>query len=125
MLLSPVGVIVITVCFFAFNGLVHGKFIHYILELLLFALWLIYAIGSNDKVLNNSMVRYLSAISMEIYLSHMFIYRIVERVHLENFISQNNLLYIVTSLLTIAGVIGFSHIMKYYVLQPIVKRFER
>ena len=62
---------------------------------------------------------------MEIYLSHMLVYRAVERLHLENFITQHDPLYIVTSLLTIAGVICFAHVMKYKVLQLVVKRVER
>lgn len=112
--LSAAGVVVLTVCYFAFNEVVHGNFVHYALELLLFSLWLAYAIGSKDKVLNNCVARYLSAISMEIYLSHMLVYRVVEKIHLENYISHNNTLYIVTSLLTIVGVICFAHVAKYY-----------
>lgn len=56
---------------------------------------------------------------MEIYLSHMLIYRVIEKVHLEKYISQNDILYIVTSILTICGVICFAHIMKYYVMNKV------
>lgn len=122
--LSAAGAVVLTVCYFAFSGSVRGRFMHYTLELLLFSLWLAYAVGSKDKVLNNRVARYLSKISMEIYLSHMLVYRAVEKVHLENYISQENLHYTVTSLLTIIGVICFAHVMKFYVVQPVVKRIE-
>ena len=123
--LSAAGTIVLTVCYFAFSGAVHDRFIGYVLELALFALWLAYAVGSKDRFLNNRVAKYLSAISMEIYLSHMLVYRVVERLHLENHISRNDALYIVTSLLTIAGVICFAHVTKYYVVQPVVKRIEK
>ena len=55
----------------------------------------------------------------------MLVYRAVEKLHIESRITQHDLLYIVTSLLTIAGVICFAHVVKYKVLQPVVKRFER
>lgn len=123
--LCAVVTIAVTVGFFVTRGMSRVPFVMYLTELLIFTVWLVYAIGSKDKVLNNRLVRYLSDISMEIYLSHMFVYRVVERVHLENYISQNNLLYTVTSLLTIAGVICFAHVAKYYVVQPVVKRFAK
>ncbi len=49
----------------------------------------------------------------------MLIYRVIEKVHLEKYISQNDILYIVTSILTICGVICFAHIMKYYVMNKV------
>ncbi len=103
----------------------HDAFVNYLLELALFFAWLAYAVGSKDKVLNNCVAKYLSGISMEIYLSHMLVYRAVEKLHIESRITQHDLLYIVTSLLTIAGVICFAHVVKYKVLQPVVKRLER
>ncbi|MEE1277186.1 MAG: acyltransferase [Fibrobacteraceae bacterium] len=45
----------------------------------LFPLWIVYAISCKHTVLNSKIVTYLSSISFEIYLSHMFIYRIIER----------------------------------------------
>ena len=122
---SAAGAVVLTVCYFAFSGTVHDRFIRYLLELALFALWLAYAVGSKDRFLNNRVAKYLSAISMEIYLSHMLVYRVLERAHLESCISQNDALYTVTSLLTIAGVVCFAHVTKYYVVQPLVNRIEK
>lgn len=123
-MLCTVVTIAATFGFFATYGMSRVPFVMYVTELLLFTLWLVYAIGSKDVVLNNRLVKYLSAISMEIYLSHMFVYRVIEKAHLENYISQNNLLYIVTALLTIIGVTCFAHIAKYYVVQPFLKRLE-
>lgn len=122
--LSYIITIALTVCIFAFRENVDTPFLRYISELLLFALWLSYAIGSSDIVLNNKIVRYLSSISMEIYLAHMVIYRAVEKVHLENYIMQYDILYIVTALLTIVGVICFAHVMKFYVINRIIDKIE-
>ena len=97
----------------------------YTAELLVFTLWLVYAIGSADFMLNNRIVRYLSGISMEVYLAHMVVFRAVEKAHFESYIGQGDALYIATSLLTIIGVVCFAHVMKYYVLKPVVKRIEK
>lgn len=121
-IVSAIVTIVLTVAYLAFRHLIPGGFIHYVAELTLFSLWLLYAIGSKDVVFNNIVVKYLSGISMEIYLCHMVMYRVVERVHIENVITNINLLYVTTSLLTILGAICFAHIVKYYVVEKIMAR---
>lgn len=83
------------------------------------AIWLIYAIGTEGKVLNNLFTRYLSGISMEVYLCHMMCFRAVEMAHLEKYIGQVDVLYVVTCLCTILIAILFSHVVKYYVLPKV------
>lgn len=114
----PTITIIITIGFFILKSLYTSKTL-YIAELILFSSWIIYATSSSNKFLTNKVLNYLSNISMEIYLSHMIIFRIIEKIHLEQYIPQRDLLYIVTSLLTLLGVICFSHIMKYYVINRI------
>lgn len=121
-ILCAIVTILLTICYFAFKHLFSAN-LGYIAELCLFALWILFAIGTNTKLLSNRVLKYLSNISMEIYLSHMLIYRVIEKVHLENYISQNDILYIVTSILTICGVICFAHIMKYYVMNKVEAKF--
>lgn len=111
-----------TVTYFTFP--VNG-FLHYMVELILFAFWLFYAIGSKDILLNNYLVHYLSSISMEIYLAHMMIFRIVEKLHIEKLISQPNLYYVSMCILVIGGVIIFAHVMKFHILTKIVKWMEK
>ena len=139
--LSCALTIALTVCFFVFRKDIPCGIMSYTAELLVFTLWLVYAIGSADLlvftlwlvyaigsadfVLNNRIVRYLSGISMEVYLAHMVVFRVVEKVRLENYIGQGDALYIATSLLTIIGVVCFAHVMKYYVFKPVVKRIEK
>ena len=91
----------------------------------MFVAWLLYAIGAKNAFLNNRVARYISNISMEIYLAHMVIFRVIEKVHIERFISQPDMNYIVTCIIVLGGVICFSHIMKYSVLQRVVNWIEK
>lgn len=75
-----------------------------------------YAIGSKDIVLNNKVAKYLSGISMEIYLCHMMFFRVASMLHLDKFIHNNDMLYVATCFATLFGAICFSHVVKYYVL---------
>lgn len=83
-------------------------------NLLVFASWLMFAIGSNTWILRNGGAKYLSGISMEIYLCHMMFYRVASMLHLERFIHQQDMLYVLTCIGTLIGAICFSHVMKYY-----------
>lgn len=83
-----------------------------------------YAIGSKDVVLNNRVAKYLSGISMEIYLCHMMFYRVASMMHLDKFIGQSDVLYIVTCIVTLIGAICFSHIVKFYVFPFVGDKYE-
>ena len=96
---------------------INGLFI--LPDLLVFAAWLMYAIGSKDIVLNNKVAKYLSGISMEIYLCHMMFFRVASMLHLDKFIHNNDLLYVATCIATLIGAICFSHVIKYYVFKRI------
>lgn len=86
------------------------------------AIWLMYAIGTEGKVLNNRFTKYLSGISMEVYLCHMMCYRAVEILHLERYISNADILYWLTCILTLAVAIIFSHVVKYKIL-PLIEPY--
>ena len=92
-------------------------------ELIIFSAWLIYAIGTKDVVLNNRVVKYLSGISMEIYLCHMMCFRVASMLHFEKFIHQQDILYVLTCITTLAGAICFSHVVKYYVFPYAKKKY--
>ena len=108
--------IVLTIVFFAFPEIRKGEFRSLVAELLLFGSWLIYALGSKDLFLNNRVVRFISGISMEVYLCHMVMFRVVERIHLERFIADCDVLYILTCCLVIMGAMVFSWFMKKYII---------
>lgn len=99
-----------------------GQYLFIIPDLLLFSAWLMYAVGSKDKVLNNRFTVYISKISLEIYLCHMMFYRVVERMHLENLISDEDVLYIVSFIATLAGAVIFSHIIKFVVFPKTIDK---
>lgn len=88
-------------------------------SVVVFTAWLVYAIGANDRALSNRLTAYLSGISMEIYLCHMMFYRVVERLHLELLVANRDMLYVLTVLLTLAGAIVFSHVVKKFFAIPI------
>lgn len=93
-------------------------------DLVVFAAWLMYAIGSKDVVLNNRMAKYLSGISMEIYLCHMMFYRVASMLHLDRFVHQCDVLYMVTCAVTLIGAICFSHIIKYFIFPFVGNKYE-
>ncbi len=119
-----VSVVAVTILFFATRRMVSPKIAGFLLELGMFTVWFTYAIGSCECVLNNRLVRYLSGISMEIYLCHMLFFRVVEKIHLEKLIDDVNALYVVTYIFTLGGAILFSHLVKYYALQPLMRRIN-
>lgn len=86
---------------------------------ILFSLWVIYAIGCDDRILQNRFTKYISGISMEIYLCHMVIFRVIERVHLEKYIGNAEILYVLTCLLTIVGAIAFAHVVKFWLFPKV------
>lgn len=48
-------------------------------SVVLFGLWLSYAIGVLSKIMNNKVWHYFGGISMEMYLAHMIVFRVIEK----------------------------------------------
>ena len=63
-------------------------------------------------VLENRVTKFFSGVSMEIYLSHMVIFRVVEKLKLNRILGNSWLQYIVTSVLVIAGATVFAVVMQ-------------
>ena len=63
-------------------------------------------------VLENEVTKFFSGISMEIYLSHMVILRVVEKLKLNRILGNGWLQYVVTSVLVIAGATVFAVVMQ-------------
>ena len=76
---------------------------------------LIYAIGDKKTtgILRNTVTKFISGISMEIYLCHMVIYRIVEKFHLLYMFENEILSYIFAVILVITGAILFSLVVRW------------
>ncbi len=69
---------------------------------------LIYAISSRSKFFGNRFTAFISNISMEIYLSHMIVYRILEKLKITQIFDQDILSYIFTAAITIVGTVILS-----------------
>ena len=67
---------------------------------------------SSGGVPENRVTMFFSGISMEIYLSHMVIFRVVEKLKLNRIIGNGWLQYVVTSVLVIAGATVFAVAMQ-------------
>ena len=73
---------------------------------------LCYSISYNSKLLNNKITNFIGNISFEIYLCHMLIFRLIEKMKITNLFGNNWISYITTSLLVIIGSIVFSMAFK-------------
>ena len=80
-----------------------------IIYVVMFSLFLIYAVASfKEGILSNTIVKFISSISMEVYLSHMLIFRILEKIHFLHIFESNFLSYFVVATITLCGAIVFS-----------------
>lgn len=86
--------------------------------LLVSVCWLSYAIicgGAENHLLENKFTNFISGISMEIYLSHMVIFRIVEKLHLNRMIGNGWVQYLVTVGTVLLGTILFAALMQKWI----------
>ena len=86
-------------------------------NLVMYALWIICAVaesfGNRDyTLLNNMVMKFISNISMEMYLCHMMMFRVVGFLHLDKFVTNNDALYILYSGLVIGSAAAFSLLWK-------------
>lgn len=73
-----------------------------------FALILIGAISERNVVLSNKFVDRVSDISLELYLSHVFIFRVIQKLGIMNMIQHPTISYVVAVLLTFACSVVFT-----------------
>ena len=99
--------------------------VYYMLEgntggcLLISVCWLSYAVicaeggpAQKSYLLENRITNFISGISMEIYLSHMVIFRIVEKLQINRIIGNGWIQYIFTAVLVLLGTVLFSIVMQ-------------
>ena len=99
---------------------------HTIVILMLCALALSYAISGRSLVLDNVVTKFLGGISMEIYLSHMLVFRIIEKLRWTRPLNSELLSYFVVVILTVVGAIIFSLLIKkcLYQIERIVSKLK-
>lgn len=100
--------LIATVSYFAVGG--------YTLMMLFFCVAaLIYTLGCRTGgVLVNPVAKFLGGISFEIYLCHMVIYRVLEKLHLVHLFENGLLAYIFTAIAVICGSVVFSVCAKWF-----------
>ena len=75
---------------------------------------LIYTLGCKGGVLVNPVAKFLGGICFEIYLCHMVIYRVLEKLHLVHLFENGILAYIFTAIAVICGSTVFSVCAKWF-----------
>lgn len=93
------------VCYYVIGG-------NTVTNLLVSGSLLMYAIIRQGGVLENRVTKFFSGISMEIYLSHMVIFRVVEKLKLNRLWGNGWLQYIATCIMVIAGTTVFAIVMQ-------------
>lgn len=73
-----------------------------IIILLVSALAVVFALGKGGVIFNNKLNHFISGISLEMYLSHMVIFRIVEKLHLTTLFDNDILQYVFTCIIVIS-----------------------
>ena len=82
-------------------------------NLILFLPWLMYAIGvKRSKILSNKVMKYLSGISLELYLAQMFIFRIIEKINSLYLAGHGWVSFLLVWVAVVVGLIVFIEIWK-------------
>lgn len=64
--------------------------------LILYSAMVCAVLGEQNKWLSNRLTKFISEISMEMYLAHMVVFRVVEKLHIENVCHNAILRYVIT-----------------------------
>lgn len=89
-----------------------NKYMFDIMMILIYASIICYAITNNSKILDNKVVNYISNISLEIYLSHMLVFRIMEKINLEHVFGNGYISYIISCGMCLIGTIVIAKIFE-------------
>ncbi len=85
-----------------------------IAQVILFSISFIsYAISYDRSLLNNKVTKFIGDIGLEIYLSHMFIFRVLEKVNVINVIPNDYASYIITFIMVLMGTIVLAKLFQF------------
>ncbi len=96
--------------FILFILLKTNKYTLIIPVLLLSCISISYAISFDSKALNNKLTAFIGTISLEIYLSHMLVFRVLEKIKLTAVINNDYLSYLLIIVLVLIGTIIFAQL---------------
>lgn len=113
---------IITILFYFTPDKLYAYNLIFLKSILLYSIWLSYSIGVNSYFLNNKITKYFSSISLEMYLSHMLIFRVVEKINLLYVFGNGWFQFGFVFLLTILGLIIFIKI--FYVFEKKLIRYK-
>ena len=80
--------------------------------LIMFSALVCYAISVKSVILANPVTKFMSYISFEVYLSHMFIFRVVQKLGITKLFANQVVSYIFVAIIVLALSVAFSFIMK-------------
>ncbi len=96
-----------------------------LIMLLINATALVLAISTNGKgILNNKFTGFIGGISFEIYLCHMFVYRICEKLHLLSLLANEYWNYCICLLVVLIGAIVFAYVGQIFI-NKVMKMFAK
>lgn len=94
--------LVLTVGYYITPDVINSINIVVIKTMLLYTGWASLALGYDNRLMNNKFTNYISDLSMEMYLSHMVVFRIVEKIGITERIESPIVRYMITYLLLVA-----------------------
>lgn len=115
--------VAMSVCYYLIPSTLFGLDVSVLRALLLFMPWLMYAISIDSPVLSNPVTKFVSGISMEIYLAHMVAFRITEKLGLCYLFGTGLLSYLITVLVTL-GILIFAILLYKQLLWLITKKWH-
>ncbi len=122
--ITAVKLIALTI--FVITTLIYYNFSNdLIIRLILNCSLVVFAINMvGHNILNNHFTRLVGKLSFEIYLCHMLIYRVVEKVHLKRPVSSELINYFIVVFIVFAGAMAFAFISQ-NVLNRVFSFIER
>lgn len=106
------GCVVLDVIWHFIPGSIFGIDIWMLKNLVLYLPWLMYAISVKSSILSNKAMKYLSRISLELYLAHMVIFRIVEKAKCLYLFGHGWISFFVVWIAVVVGLIVFIEVWK-------------
>ncbi len=101
--------VALTILYYIFFNTAKQGIPEYFMLLLIFGLWTAYAVGIEKSViLNNPVTKLLSGVSMEIYLCHMAVYRLLEKLDILYIFGYGVPSFIFTFIIVFVGAVALS-----------------
>ena len=100
--ISLCAVLVLTVGYYSTPNAIDSIDIVVVKTLLLYTGWLGLSLGYDNRLMNNKFTNYISNLSMEMYLSHMVVFRIIEKTGITGQNENSIVRYMATYILLVA-----------------------